>query len=64
MNGAGKFWLSLFQIHAVSNFRSETAKFLSEKVGSTGIGYRVRTLHGIATDITRRNRGYGLDPDF
>ena len=30
-----------------------------------GIGYRVRTLHGMAVDIIRgRAESFGIDPDF
>lgn len=54
-----------FSNSAVSNFSARIAKFLSEKGLVPGIGYRVRTLHGMATDIVRgRAEGYGLDPDF
>ena len=39
---------------AVENFRSRIGRFLHEKLGLLpGVGYRVRTLHGLAHDIVR-----------
>lgn len=54
-----------FSNSAVANFSARIAGFLSEKGMVPGIGYRVRTLHGMATDIVRgRAENFGIDPDF
>ncbi len=54
-----------FSNSAVSNFSARIAGFLNEKGLVPGIGYRVRTLHGMATDIVRgRAESFGIDPDF
>ncbi len=50
---------------AVSNFSSRIAGFLADRGLIPGIGYRIRTLHGMATDIIRgRAEAFGIDPDF
>ena len=54
-----------FSNSAVANFASRIAGFLSENGMVPGIGYRVRTLHGMAVDIIRgRAESFGIDPDF
>ncbi len=50
---------------AVDNFSSRVASFLREFNLLPGIGYRVRTLHGLAYDIIREEPGMaGLDNHF
>ncbi len=50
---------------AVDNFSSRVAGFLREMNLLPGIGYRVRTLHGLAYDIIREEPGMaGLDNAF
>jgi DNA helicase II / ATP-dependent DNA helicase PcrA len=50
---------------AVDNFSSRVAGFLREFNLLPGIGYRVRTLHGLAYDIIREEPGMaGLDNHF
>lgn len=54
-----------FSNSAVANFSARIAGFLSEDGMVPGIGYRVRTLHGMAVDIIRgRAESFGIDPDF
>lgn len=54
-----------FSNSAVANFSARIAGFLSDNGLVPGIGYRVRTLHGMATDIVRgRAENFGIDPDF
>jgi len=50
---------------AVDNFSSRVAQFLKEFNLIPGIGYRVRTLHGLAYDIVREHPDLiGLDNHF
>ena len=50
---------------AVDNFSSRVAQFLKEFNLMPRIGYRVRTLHGLAYDIVREHPGLiGLDNHF
>ena len=50
---------------AVDNFSSRIAGFLKETGLLPGIGYRVRTLHGLANDIIREHPDLaGLDNHF
>jgi len=50
---------------AVENISSRIAHFLSEMHLIPGVGYRVRTLHGLAYDIVRENPDLiGLDNHF
>ncbi len=51
---------------AVENFRSRIGRFLHEKLGLLpGVGYRVRTLHGLAHDIVRERPALvGLSEEF
>ena len=51
---------------AVENFRSRIGSFLHKKLGLLpGVGYRVRTLHGLAHDIVRERPALvGLSEDF
>ena len=55
-----------FTNSAVANFRARIGNFLREERGMLpGIGYRVRTLHGLAHDIVRERPGLvGLSEDF
>ena len=54
-----------FSNAAVSNFSARISGFLAERGLVPGIGYRVRTLHGMASDIVRpRAEAFGIDPDF
>ena len=55
-----------FTNSAVENFRQRIGKFLREEQGLLpGVGYRVRTLHGLAHDIVRERPGLvGLSEDF
>jgi len=55
-----------FTNSAVENFRRRIGKFLREEQGLLpGVGYRVRTLHGLAHDIVRERPGLvGLSEDF
>ena len=55
-----------FTNSAVGNFRARIGQFLREERGMLpGIGYRVRTLHGLAHDIVRERPGLvGLAEDF
>ncbi len=51
---------------AVGNFSASMAKYLREEFNLLpGLGYRVRTLHGLANDIVRERPGLaGLADDF
>ncbi len=50
---------------AVDNFRLRIASFIKEMNLLPGMGYRVRTLHGLAHDIVRQRPGLvGLSEDF
>lgn len=51
---------------AAENFRSRIGRFLREERGLLpGVGYRVRTLHGLAHDIVRERPSLvGLSEDF
>jgi DNA helicase-2/ATP-dependent DNA helicase PcrA len=51
---------------AVDNFASRIADFIQREAGLLpNIGYRVRTLHGLAHDIVRERPGLlGLEEDF
>lgn len=50
---------------AVDNFQRRVAKFIRERQLLPGLGYRVRTLHGLAHDIVRDRPGLvGLSEDF
>ena len=50
---------------AVNNFSSRVAQFLKQFGLVSGIGYRVRTLHGLAYDIVREHPELvGLDNHF
>jgi len=51
---------------AVENFARRIALFLKEEMGLLpGLGYRVRTLHGLSHDIVRERPGLvGLSEDF
>ncbi|MCS7260303.1 MAG: UvrD-helicase domain-containing protein, partial [Anaerolineae bacterium] len=50
---------------AVDNFRRRIAGFMKEMNLLPGMGYRVRTLHGLAHDIVRQRPGLaGLAEDF
>ena len=55
-----------FTNSAVENFRSRIANFLRQERGLLpGVGYRVRTLHGLAHDIVRERPGLvGLSESF
>ncbi|MEZ4659392.1 MAG: ATP-dependent helicase [Caldilineaceae bacterium] len=55
-----------FTNSAVENFRSRIANFLRAERGLLpGVGYRVRTLHGLAHDIVRERPGLvGLSESF
>ncbi len=55
-----------FTNSAVANFRARIGGFLREERGLLpGVGYRVRTLHGLAHDIVRERPGLvGLSEDF
>jgi DNA helicase-2/ATP-dependent DNA helicase PcrA len=55
-----------FTNSAVENFRSRIGQFLREERGLLpGVGYRVRTLHGLAHDIVRERPALvGLSEDF
>ncbi len=55
-----------FTNSAVENFRQRIGKFLREEQGLLpGVGYRVRTLHGLAHDIVRERPALvGLSEDF
>ena len=54
-----------FTNSAVENFRSRIADFLRQNSLLPGVGYRVRTLHGLAHDIVRERPGLvGLSEDF
>ena len=54
-----------FTNSAVENFRSRIAGFLRDAHLLPGVGYRVRTLHGLAHDIVRERPGLvGLSEDF
>ncbi|MCB0046994.1 MAG: ATP-dependent helicase [Caldilineaceae bacterium] len=55
-----------FTNSAVENFRSRIGQFLREERGLlSGVGYRVRTLHGLAHDIVRERPGLvGLSENF
>ncbi|MGQ9785044.1 MAG: ATP-dependent helicase [Anaerolineae bacterium] len=50
---------------AVDNFRLRIASFIKEMKLLPGMGYRVRTLHGLAHDIVRQRPALaGLSEDF
>ncbi|OUC05854.1 hypothetical protein RY27_24705, partial [Litorilinea aerophila] len=55
-----------FTNSAVENFRSRIGRFVREEKGLlAGVGYRVRTLHGLAHDIVRERPALvGLSEDF
>jgi DNA helicase-2/ATP-dependent DNA helicase PcrA len=55
-----------FTNSAVENFRGRIGRFLREERGLlAGVGYRVRTLHGLAHDIVRERPGLvGLSENF
>ncbi len=54
-----------FSNPAVANFAARISRMLTERKLIPGIGYRVRTLHGMASDIVRsRAESVGIDPDF
>ncbi len=55
-----------FTNSAVENFRSRISQFVQEERGLLpGVGYRVRTLHGLAHDILRERPGLvGLAEGF
>ncbi|MBX3011968.1 MAG: ATP-dependent helicase [Caldilineaceae bacterium] len=55
-----------FTNSAVENFRSRISHFLRQRQGLLpGVGYRVRTLHGLAHDIVRERPGLvGLSERF
>ncbi len=55
-----------FTNSAVANFRGRIGQFLRQERGLLpGVGYRVRTLHGLAHDIVRERPGLvGLSEDF
>lgn len=55
-----------FTNSAVANFRSRIGNFVRQEQGLLpGVGYRVRTLHGLAHDIVRERPGLvGLSEDF
>jgi DNA helicase-2/ATP-dependent DNA helicase PcrA len=55
-----------FTNSAVANFRARISQFLRQERGLLpGVGYRVRTLHGLAHDIVRERPGLvGLSEDF
>lgn len=55
-----------FTNSAVANFRARIGQFLRQERGLLpGVGYRVRTLHGLAHDIVRERPGLvGLSEDF
>ena len=55
-----------FTNSAVANFRARIGNFLRQEQGLLpGVGYRVRTLHGLAHDIVRERPGLvGLSEDF
>ncbi len=50
---------------AVENFKSRVAGFVKQRGLLANVGYRVRTLHGLAHDIVRERPGLvGLADDF
>ena len=54
-----------FTNSAVENFRRRINQFIQEMGLLPGVGYRVRTLHGLAHDIVRERPGLvGLSEDF
>jgi DNA helicase-2/ATP-dependent DNA helicase PcrA len=54
-----------FTNSAVANFRARIGDFLRARGLLGGVGYRVRTLHGLAHDIVRERPGLvGLSEDF
>ncbi|MCS6825685.1 MAG: ATP-dependent helicase [Caldilinea sp.] len=55
-----------FTNSAVANFRARIGRFLRQERGLLpGVGYRVRTLHGLAHDIVRERPGLvGLSEEF
>ena len=55
-----------FTNSAVENFRNRIGRFVREEQGLLpGVGYRVRTLHGLAHDIVRERPGLvGLSESF
>jgi DNA helicase-2/ATP-dependent DNA helicase PcrA len=55
-----------FTNSAVANFRARIGAILREEKGLLpGVGYRVRTLHGLAHDIVRERPGLvGLSEEF
>ena len=54
-----------FTNSAVENFRQRINQFVASQGLLPGVGYRVRTLHGLAHDIVRERPGLvGLSEDF
>ena len=54
-----------FTNSAVENFRLRINQFVTRQGLLPGVGYRVRTLHGLAHDIVRERPGLvGLSEDF
>jgi DNA helicase-2/ATP-dependent DNA helicase PcrA len=54
-----------FTNSAVANFRARIGAFLRSRGLLAGVGYRVRTLHGLAHDVVRERPGLvGLSEDF
>ncbi|MBW7882239.1 MAG: ATP-dependent helicase [Caldilineaceae bacterium] len=55
-----------FTNSSVANFRARIGRFVREEKGLlAGVGYRVRTLHGLAHDIVRERPGLvGLSEEF
>jgi DNA helicase-2/ATP-dependent DNA helicase PcrA len=54
-----------FTNSAVANFRVRIGSFLRSRGLLAGVGYRVRTLHGLAHDVVRERPGLvGLSEDF
>jgi DNA helicase II / ATP-dependent DNA helicase PcrA len=54
-----------FTNSAVENFRSRIGHFVRQQALLPGVGYRVRTLHGLAHDIVRERPGLvGLSENF
>ncbi len=50
---------------AVSNFATRVGRFMQDRGLLPGVGYRVRTLHGLAHDIVRERPGLvGLSDQF
>jgi DNA helicase-2/ATP-dependent DNA helicase PcrA len=50
---------------AADHFSKQVGEYIVERGLLAGVGYRVRTLHGLANDIVRERPGLvGLDKDF